>query len=142
SDDGLSKASSRELQRRACALGDFVVASSERLAAFGLREPKPPFGEIVIQSIRHAHRIDTDGLPRSELVAEITQERRSKGNTFVGGATVLVGMDGVIRFIVRRRVDDVRRRRGETSYAGPSGAARLDFRTIHGQGANAEEGKS
>lgn len=132
SDDGTSRPQRRELERRASALGDFIVADAARLAAFGLREPKPPYGEIVVESIRHTHRVAPDGLLRNELVAEVTQMRTHRGNTFVGGATVLIGMDGVIRFIIRRRVDDIRRRRAEMRYAGAQGAQRLDFRTIHG----------
>lgn len=133
SDDGVTRPGRGEFERRARALGDFIVADPARLAAFGLRAPKPPYGEIVIESIRHTHRVAVDGLSRNELVAEVSQARTYRGHTFIGGATVLIGTDGVIRFIIRRRVDDIRRRRAEMRYAGAQGAQRLDFRAIHGR---------
>ena len=130
-DNGLNQPERAEIERRARALGDFIVADPERLRAFGLREPAPPYGNIVIESIRLAHRIGPDGIARNELVAEVTQARRKNGNTFIGGASVMIGGDGRIRYLIRRRVDDVRRRRAEIAHAGPAGAERLDFRAIH-----------
>jgi hypothetical protein len=130
-DNGLNQPTRKEVERRATALGDFICADPSRLRKFGLREPGGPYKEIVVQSIRLAHRIGPDDIPRDELVCEITQARRAAGNTFIGGATVIVGMDGNIRYVIRRRVDDFRRRREEARRAGPGGAAPLDFRRIH-----------
>jgi hypothetical protein len=130
-DNGLNQPERREVERRANALGEFIVGDPARLREFGLREPGGPYGEIVIQSIRFAHRIGPDDIPRNDLVAEITQARRARGNTFIGGATVLIGMDGNIRYVIRCRVDDVKRRREEMRHAGAAGAAPLDFRRIH-----------
>jgi hypothetical protein len=130
-DNGLNQPEPGEVERRANALGEFIVGDPARLRAFGLHAPGGPYGEIVIQSIRLAHRIGPDDIPRNDLVAEVTQARRARGNTFVGGATVLVGKDGNIRYVIRRRVDDVRRRREEMRHAGAAGAARLDLRKIH-----------
>jgi hypothetical protein len=93
--------------------------------------PEGPYQAITIQSIRFAHRMGPDDIPLNDLVCEVTQARRSRGNTFVGGSTVIVGMDGNIRYVVRRRVDDVRRRRAEMRHAGAAGGAPLDFRRIH-----------
>ena len=130
-DNGLNQPKASEVERRANALGQFIVSDTSRLREFGLHEPGGPYGKIVIQSIRFAHRIGVDDIPRNDLVAEVTQERHARGNTFIGGATVLIGMDGQLRYVIRRRVDDVRRRREEMRHAGVSGAARLDFRNIH-----------
>jgi len=130
-DNGLNQPTRGEVERRANALGEFIVGDPARLRAFGLHQPGGPYDEIVIQSIRFAHRIGPDDIPRNELVAEVTQARRARGNTFIGGATVLIGMDGNIRYVIRRRVDDVRRRREEMRHAGAAGAAPLDFRRIH-----------
>jgi hypothetical protein len=130
-DNGLNQPVRAEVERRANALGHFVVGDPARLRRFGLHEPGGPYQEIVIQSIRFAHRIGPDGIPRNELVCEITQARRARGNTFIGGSTAIVGMDGRIRYVIRRRVDDVRRRREEMRHAGAAGAKPLDFRRIH-----------
>jgi hypothetical protein len=130
-DNGLNKPQPKEVERRAHALGEFIVSDASRLREFGLREPGGPYEEIVIQSIRFAHRIGPDDIPRNDLVAEITQARRARGNTFIGGATVLIGMDGNIRYVIRHRVDDLKRRREEMRHAGAAGAARLDFRQLH-----------
>ncbi len=130
-DNGLNQPTRAEIERRATALGNFIVGDPSRLRSFGLRAPGGPYQEITIQSIRFAHRTGPDGIPRNELVCEVTQARRARGNTFVGGATVIVGVDGNIRYLIRRRVDDVRRRREELRHAGAAGAAPLDFRRIH-----------
>ncbi len=130
-DNGLNQPSRVEVERRATALGNFIVADPSRLRAFGLHEPGGPYQAITIQSIRFAHRVGPDGIQRNELVCEITQARRARGNTFIGGSTVIVGMDGNIRYVIRRRVDDVRRRREEMRHAGAAGAAPLNLRRIH-----------
>jgi len=130
-DNGLNQPTRSEVERRANALGEFICGDVSRLRPFGLRQPGGPYQDIVIQSIRLAHRIGPDDIPRNELVCEITQARRARGNTFIGGSTVIVGMDGNIRYVIRRRVDDIRRRREEMRRAGAAGAAPLNFRRIH-----------
>jgi len=130
-DNGLNQPTRDEVERRAKALGEFVCRDATGLRPFGLHQPGGPYRDIVIQSIRLAHRIGPDDIPRDELVCEITQARRARGNTFIGGSTVIVGMDGNIRYVIRRRVDDIRRRREEMRRAGAAGAAPLDFRGIH-----------
>jgi hypothetical protein len=131
-DNGINCPAREEIERRASALGDFIVADPSRLRAFGLHEPVPPYEDIVIQSIRMARRAGPDDITRCELVAEVTQTRRKNGNTFIGGATVIIGMDGSIRYVIRRRVDNVVNRRKEMKHAGNAGGARLDFRALHG----------
>ena len=130
-DNGLNQPTPHEVKRRAEALGRFIVGDPERLRVFGVHAPGGAYGPITIQSIRLAHRIGPDDIPRNDLVAEVTQERRAKGNVFVGGATVIVGMDGDVRYVVRRRVDDLRRRHDEMTHAGPAGARNLQLRKIH-----------
>ena len=130
-DNGLNQPSAHEVKRRAEALGEFILAAPERLRVFGVHVPGHSYGPITIQSIRLAHRIGPDDIPRNDLVAEVTQQRHAKGNTFVGGATVIVGMDGKVRYVIRRRIDDLKRRHDEMKHAGPAGAQRLDFRKIH-----------
>ena len=130
-DNGLNQPTRNEVERRAKALGEFICADPSRLRPFGLHQPGGPYKDIVIQSIRLAHRIGPDDIPRNELVCEITQTRRAAGNTFIGGSNVIVGMDGNIRYVIRRRVDDFRRRREEMRRAGAAGAAPLNFRQIH-----------
>jgi hypothetical protein len=130
-DNGLNQPTPQEVKRRAEALGRFIVGNPDRLRVFGVHAPGGAYGPITIQSIRLAHRIGPDDIPRNDLVAEVTQERRAKGNVFVGGATVVVGMDGDVRYVIRRRVDDLRRRHDEMAHAGPAGARNLQLRKIH-----------
>ncbi|HQR10725.1 MAG TPA: hypothetical protein PLW68_05295 [Casimicrobiaceae bacterium] len=141
-DNGLNQPTRAEVVRRAKALGNFIVGDPSRLRSFGLRQPGGPYRDITIQSIRLAHRIGPDGIPRDELVCEVTQARRARGNTFIGGSTVIVGMDGNIRYLIRRRVDDVRRRREEMRHAGAAGAAPLNLRKIHRARVGAKSAKS
>ena len=141
-DNGLNQPPPGEVERRANALGEFIVGAPERLRVFGLHAPGGAYGDITIQSIRLAHRIGPDDIPRNDLVAEVTQERRAKGNVFVGGSTVLIGMDGNIRYLIRRRIDDLKRRHDEIKHAGSGGAPRLDFRRIHGRRQNKKTSSS
>ena len=101
-------AGSGELRRQAKELGRFV-SHPDRLSIFGLA---PPGGEVdmpCVESVRSSRRIGPDGQVVFDLVAEVTQRRtaRSPEGSFdlYGGATVILGPDGGVRYAIRRHID-------------------------------------
>ena len=108
-------ANSTELRRQAGALGQ-VITRPEYLESFGLAPAgHPRLGKDTVslprvQSIRSSRRIGPDGQVVFDLVAEVTQTRRVRGRSsdrgfeFVGGATVVVGPDGAVRYVVSKSI--------------------------------------
>ncbi|MET7247208.1 hypothetical protein ABZT49_28050 [Methylobacterium sp. EM32] len=108
-----------ELRRQAEALGAYVMRP--RIAReFGCALPGDPDlrGDRVepaeICSIRSLRRIGPDKAVSFDLVGEIVQRRwlSRPGQTPVealGGATVIIGADGRIRYVIRKSVTDARR---------------------------------
>ncbi|HET7436196.1 MAG TPA: peptidase M4 [Thermoanaerobaculia bacterium] len=105
--------SDQEVKRQANALGD-AICQRDRLHLFGLVAPNgrdidPP----QIESIRTSRRIGPDGQVTFDLVAEVTQVRRVsvEGRTFpfYGGATIIIGPDGEIRYVVGKSVSNEKR---------------------------------
>lgn len=129
-DDSMRQAGKEEIQRRAEVLGEFITRDVEWLRRFGLAKPSRVYGPIVIQSIRLLYRVDPDGFGRNDLIAEVTQTCTKNAVEFVGGATIIIGADGVVRHVVRKRVDNEDRRKRELAYA-PGGAKTLDLRKLH-----------
>jgi hypothetical protein len=101
------------------------------LPLYGLHKPGGEYGPIIVQSIRLLYRVDAGGFGRNDLIAEITQTRTKDRSEFVGGATLIIGADGRLRYTVYKRVDDIKRRKRELAYAGPGGAKPLDLRHLH-----------
>jgi hypothetical protein len=130
-DDSLRHAGEKELRRRAEVLGEFVTRDAGALRHYGLHPPGGEYGPIIMQSIRLLYRVDAGGFGRNDLIAEITQTRTKDRSEFVGGATLIIGADGRLRYTVYKRVDDIRRRKRELAYAGPGGAKPLDLRQLH-----------
>jgi len=129
-DDSMRHAGKDEIQRRAETLGKFITRDVDLLRGFGLAKPGRAYGPIVIQSIRLLYRVDRNGFGRNDLIAEVTQTCTKNAAEFVGGATIIIGADGVVRHVVRKRVDDEDRRKHELAYA-PGGAQTLDLRKLH-----------
>jgi hypothetical protein len=113
--DPASAAGPQELRRQACVLGDFVTRP-EHMEEFGLVGKKdlrldgstvdPPS----VESIRSARRVGPDGQVVFDLVAEVIQRRvipRKVGRIgfeFFGGATVILGPEGEIRYAISKSV--------------------------------------
>lgn len=106
-------ASESALLEQAHALGELLV-SPQNLRKLGLaREGDPELnGDKVelpkIQSIRTSRRIGPDGQIVFDLVAEITQRRivRDSGGNFefFGGATMVVGPNGEVRYVICKNI--------------------------------------
>lgn len=104
-----------ELRRQALALCELVSAPRSR-HLFGLANPGDPRlgGDEVdtptVQSIRGSRRIGPDGQTTFDLVAEVTQVRLMRGTgsvpgmEFKGGATVILGPDGTVRYVIRKSI--------------------------------------
>jgi hypothetical protein len=104
-----------ELRRQAGSLGR-LVSQPDHLETFGLaREGDPRLsGDEIdlphVQSIRSSRRVGPDGQVIFDLVAEVTQVRHVRdrggepGFPFLGGATVIIGPDGAIRYVISKSV--------------------------------------
>lgn len=130
-DDSLRHAGEAEIKRRAEVLGEFITRDADGLWRFGLAKPGGEYGPIVVQSIRLLYRVDPGGFGRNDLIAEVTQTRTKDRSEFVGGSTIIIGADGAVRYLLRKRVDDIKRRKHELAYAGPRGARSLNLRQLH-----------
>ena len=108
-------AGARELRRQASALGD-LVTRPEYMAEFGLAPPGHPAlqGDTVdlpcVESIRSTRRVGPNGQVVFDLVAEVTQRRtirRQDGSPefdYYGGATIILGPNGEIRYAISKSV--------------------------------------
>ena len=113
--DPASATGPQELRRQACVLGDFVTRP-EHMQEFGLVDKKdlrlddstvdPPS----VESIRSARRVGPDGQVVFDLIAEVIQRciipRKDgrMGFEFFGGATVILGPEGEIRYAISKSV--------------------------------------
>lgn len=150
--DPASPASAKELLKQAAAFGE-VLGCPHNLAQFGFaRDGDRALGGDTlelprVQSIRSSRRIGPDGQIVFDLVAEVTQRRivRDPGGNFhfFGGATVIIGPKGEVRYVVaknvlnRKRLEQQRRfihgggRRYWTMSAGVFAPVRNAFKLLH-----------
>jgi hypothetical protein len=104
-------ANPQELRRQACALGR-VLEAPENLKLFGM---VPPDNERLgndtvalpcVESIRSSRRVGPDGQIAFDLIAEMTQRRTVRDESgsplfeTYGGATVILGPEGEIRYVI------------------------------------------
>ena len=116
--DPATPADTKELQTQARALGA-VLACPHNLAQFGLtRAGDNRLGSDAVnlprvQSIRNSRRIGPDGQIIFDLVAEVTQRRIVKDARgdfdFFGGATVIIGPKGEIRYVIAKNIFNLTR---------------------------------
>jgi hypothetical protein len=109
---------------RASAIG-FYVTQPELLHYFGLAAPsrKNRIERPVVESIRRVRRIGPDGNLNRDYVAEIVQRRRSRGRWVYGGSTVILDVDGVIRYIIVKHIKSRRREADLHNYLARSARA-------------------
>lgn len=109
-------AGASELGRQAAALGA-AISDPKYAGEFGLQTPdEDSIGKPCIESIRSARRIGPDGQILFDIVAEISQRRIVKGGRenarslpFYGGSTVILGPEGEVRYVIRKRVGSTER---------------------------------
>ncbi len=111
--------SAAEMRRQAVAVGRLAMRPGVD-REFGIVSPNNPAfasGEYalpVVESVRTARRIGPDQQVVFDTVAEIVQTRRvtipnGRSFLFYGGATVIIGATGRVRFVIRKRVDHEQR---------------------------------
>lgn len=106
-----------ELERQARALGR-VISDARCAPVFRLARPGGAIEPPRIQSIRTARRIGPTGGLVFDLVAEVTQARRIPGepSPFYGGATVILGPAGEVRYLVSKSVTNQERLNRELAF--------------------------
>jgi hypothetical protein len=117
SGDPASPASAAELRRQARILGRFVTDPAH-LEQFGLAKSGDPrlngdeVGLPTIESIRSSRRVGPDGQIVFDLIAEVIQMRKVRGGggeagfIFFGGATVILGPRGEVRYVISKSIGD------------------------------------
>ena len=100
-------------------------------AALGLHPPDAEFAVPEIVTVRPSRRIGPDNQVSFDLIVEVAQSRRvsidGQSLLFCGGSTVVLGPEGDIRYIVRKRVDQPERLVAWRAFlSGPANAARLE----------------
>ncbi len=132
--DPAQPAGKRELKRQAQAIADMVY-DPDYAGGFGIARNGEPalHGDTVdrpcVHSVRVARRVGPDGQVLFDLVAEVTQKRHTRRAgvpfDFLGGATVIIGPDGRVRYFIGKSVLDEQRLEREASYAASPGGAAL-----------------
>ncbi len=111
-------ASEAEIRRQADVLGD-LVTNERYMGEFGLRPD--PANPPRIESIRTIRRVGPDRQVRFGLVAEVLQKggvelEEGRSVEMIGGATIILGGAGEIRYVVRKAVDNIERARRQSRF--------------------------
>ena len=110
----------RELQAEYVA--NFVAgANAAQLRALGLRRPGNGVSVPEVHSVRVCRRRGPKDELRIDLIVEILQAKRAP-MPFHGGSTVIIGVDGRVRFAIKKRVDDARRLERQQHFMSGAGA--------------------
>ncbi|HEX3555980.1 MAG TPA: peptidase M4 [Thermoanaerobaculia bacterium] len=134
--DPSNPADGDELRGQADALGE-LVSNPENLDLFGLVEPGTGGADRpCVQSIRSTRRGGPDGQVLFDLVAEVTQRRTAKAADgrpfdFYGGATVIFGPEGDVRYTVCKRVDHAVREASARDFIANEGKGYWQIRNGH-----------
>jgi hypothetical protein len=129
--DPAMAADDNELSKQARALGTWIVSSPRIQRALGVApaDAGAAIGPPCVESIRALRRVGPDAQVVFDVVAEVTQRRRvnlpsGKGAFhFVGGATVIAGPDGVVRYVVSKRITNEMRLNEQCDYVTGQGNA-------------------
>lgn len=125
-------ANAQEIARQAGLVGR-TVCRAENLEIFGLADPKDPaFGNDkvdrpVVESVRSLRRVGPDRQLAFGLVAEVIQRRQIERPgypplTFCGGATLIIGADGEVRYVVAKNIKSEARLQRALDFAASNGA--------------------
>ena len=93
-----------------------AVCRAERADDFGLVEPSRSVFPPKIVSLRTLRRVGTSGDVRFDLVAEIVQKRRVREGWYLGGATIIVSSNGVVRYAVAKHIASKRRLKSQRDF--------------------------
>ncbi len=111
----------------------YATRCNQHLAEFGLKPEKAPYGPVVIESINAFSRIDERKTIKRGLIIEVTQQRISRASTVTGGCTVILDSAGYVKYVVRKRVDSINRRRRQAKHCRESDSSgrKLSFLKLH-----------
>jgi hypothetical protein len=93
-----------------------AVCNDARGAGFGLLKPGGKIEQPRLISLRTLRRVSPDGNVNFDLVAEIVQKRTVREGFFFGGATLVIGADGHIRYAIYKHLDSERRLRDQRAW--------------------------
>ena len=120
-------ANAKEAGKQARLIGD-AVCRPDNLKLFGLADPTKKYGNDtieppIIESVRTSRRVGPDGQLSFDLVAEIVQTRKvsrpGEGEfDFLGGATVIFGSEGQVRYVIAKNVKNGRRIKRQLKFVG------------------------
>jgi hypothetical protein len=132
--DPARPASRRALHHQACAVGE-MLGDPDYAECLGIARQGHDdlHGDTVdpprVHSVRVARRTGVDGQVLFDLVAEITQRRSTRRAgvpfDFLGGATVIIGPDGRVRYFVSKSVLNEERLERQAAFAGSAHGAEL-----------------
>jgi hypothetical protein len=135
----------KEQRRWGDCIAAFVLQDEGRLRAFGLVDPGRPYGPVVVESACLTRRLDERRETQRGLVIELSQWRKNTEPgaepAFLGGSTVIVDESGRVRYIVSKRVNDLRRRKRQAEYQARS-RGEEDLRTLHARRRGRSAGES
>ena len=98
-----------EVERQARLVGEALAQSPLLRERLGLAEPDGAIDPPEIVSIRSSRRVGPDDQVAFDLIIEIVQTSRidvhATAIAWRGGATIVLDSRGVVRFIIRKRVD-------------------------------------
>jgi hypothetical protein len=108
-------ASAKEAQRQARLIGQMVCKRSN-LEDFGLADPADKAAYLgdavrapVVESVRSSRRVGPEGQLSFDLVAVVTQCRKVQRPDFTpfdftGGATIILGSEGQVRYVIAKNI--------------------------------------
>jgi hypothetical protein len=105
----------RAVTRAATAFGR-AICRSDRARDFGLVAPSRSVMVPRIMSLRTLRRVSVARDVRFDLVAEVVQKRRVREGWFLGGSTVVISSDGVVRYAIAKHMDSKRRLKAQREF--------------------------
>lgn len=105
-----------ELLRWGNVFEKYVFQAADALQEFGIVKPANQYQSIVIESMNVFARLDEAKRIQRGMIIEVTQQRCSPNGNLSGGATVILDNHGAVRYVVRKRVNSVARRKRQRAY--------------------------
>lgn len=129
---GTAAHSLEELNRWRSALTTYFATHPVAVSECGLREPGGIYSAIVLESVCPFLRIDQNKDVRRGMIVELTQRRDGESTSITGGCTLILGADGAVNYVVRKRVSSLRRRRRQNQYCSGKNPRSIEYRALHG----------
>lgn len=130
-DAGTAAVSQAELEQWRQGLAEYFAFNPEAREECGFSESDDRYSPVVLESIGPFFRLDQNRNVRRGMIAEFTQRRTSGSGMITGGCTMILGADGTVDYIVRKRSSSLKRRRRQNRYREPGGPQAIDFGVLH-----------